>query len=113
MVEGLLTVQWLRLCASTAGRTGLIPCWGTKISPASQRGQKRKKKVVVVGVNFFPGGRGLFCFVHVDIWLFQHSLFIYINLESSSCYSLLALEILCMCVDSTGLFYVYSNVIFK
>ena len=26
-----LVVQWLRLCASTAGGVGLIPSWGTKI----------------------------------------------------------------------------------
>ena len=25
-----LAVQWLRLCASTAGGTGLIPGWGTR-----------------------------------------------------------------------------------
>ena len=27
-------VQWLRLHTSTAGGTGLIPGWGTKILPA-------------------------------------------------------------------------------
>ena len=35
-----LAVQWLRLRASTAGGTGLIPGWGTKILHDAQRGQK-------------------------------------------------------------------------
>ena len=30
-----LVVQWLRLCASNAGGTGLIPGWGTKIPHAA------------------------------------------------------------------------------
>ena len=34
-----LAVQWLRLHASTAGGTGSIPSWGTKIPPASWCGQ--------------------------------------------------------------------------
>ena len=38
-----LAVQCLRLSASTAGGTGLIPGWGTKILHALQRGQKKKK----------------------------------------------------------------------
>ena len=38
-----LGVQWLRLCASTAGDAGLIPGRGTKIPHAMQRGQKIKK----------------------------------------------------------------------
>ena len=39
-----LVVQWLRLRASTAGGTGLIPGRGTKIPHAAQRGKKKKKK---------------------------------------------------------------------
>ena len=39
-----LAVRWLRLCASNAGVTGSIPGQRTKISYASQRGQKKKKK---------------------------------------------------------------------
>ena len=35
-------VQWLRLCASTAG--GLIPGQGTKIPRVTRYGQKKKKK---------------------------------------------------------------------
>ena len=31
-----LAVRWLRLCASTAGDTGLIPCQGTKIPHSVQ-----------------------------------------------------------------------------
>ena len=30
-----LAVQWLRLCISTAGGTGLIPDWGTRIPHAT------------------------------------------------------------------------------
>lgn len=43
-------VQWLRVCASTAGDVGLIPGRGTKIQQASEpkkqreREEKRKKK---------------------------------------------------------------------
>ena len=33
-------VQWLGLCVSTAGGTGSIPGWGTKISHAARSGQK-------------------------------------------------------------------------
>ena len=37
-----LTVQWLKLHASTSGGAGLIPGQGTKILHAAQRGQKVK-----------------------------------------------------------------------
>ena len=39
-------IQWLglRLQASSAGGTGLIPDWGTKILQASQCCQSKKKK---------------------------------------------------------------------
>ena len=33
-----LVVQWLRLCASTAGGVGLIPSWGTKILHVMRHG---------------------------------------------------------------------------
>ena len=39
-----LAVQWLGLCASTAGGMGLIPGQGTEILQATQHGQKQKKK---------------------------------------------------------------------
>ena len=41
-----LVVQWLGLCASTAGGSGLIPGWGTidKIPHAMHRGQKKKRE---------------------------------------------------------------------
>jgi len=37
-----LTVQWLRLRASNAGGTGLIPCQGTRPLHAMQHSQKIK-----------------------------------------------------------------------
>ena len=37
-------VQWLGLCASTAGSTSLIPGWGAKISHAAMQQKKKKKK---------------------------------------------------------------------
>ena len=40
-------VQWLRLHASTAGGTGSIPGWGTKIPQAVQCRQKKKKKPIL------------------------------------------------------------------
>ena len=39
-----LAVQWLRHQVSTAGSTGLIPDWETKILHAMQHGQKTGKK---------------------------------------------------------------------
>ena len=39
-----LAVQWVRLCASTAGAGGSIPGWGTMITHAAQCSQKKKKK---------------------------------------------------------------------
>ena len=41
--QGSLAFQWFRLHASTAGGTGLIPGWGTKIPHATRCGQKLKK----------------------------------------------------------------------
>ena len=38
-----LAVQWLRLWASTAGGTGSIPDWGTKILQAKQYSQEKKR----------------------------------------------------------------------
>ena len=38
-----MVVQWLRLCAFTAGGVGLIPGQGNKISYAAQ--PKKKKKL--------------------------------------------------------------------
>ena len=35
-------VQWLRLCTSTAGGTGSIPGWGTKILHAARCGCNKK-----------------------------------------------------------------------
>ena len=40
-----LEVQWLGLSTSTAGGSGLIPGWGTKILQATQRIKKKKKKI--------------------------------------------------------------------
>ena len=61
-------VQWLRLCASTAGGTGLIPAQGAKVLCAAWCGQKIKKKEIKLGEEIneienrktiereFPGG---------------------------------------------------------
>ena len=38
-----LVVQWLGLHSSTAGSTGSVLCWETKILRALQRGKKKKK----------------------------------------------------------------------
>ena len=47
-----LAVQWLRLHASNAGGTGLIPGWGTKIPHAAGCSQKKKKKIEVVDLQY-------------------------------------------------------------
>ena len=39
-----LVVQWLRLCASSAGIMGLIPGQRSKTPHAEQQGQKKGKK---------------------------------------------------------------------
>ena len=53
-------IQWLRLPASTAGDTDLIPGWGTKIlcaMPSSMVGEGKKKAVFLEmknnGCGFF------------------------------------------------------------
>ena len=42
--RNFLVVQWRRLCASTAGDTGLITSWKTEIPQATLCGQTKKKK---------------------------------------------------------------------
>ena len=49
-----LVIQWLRLCASTAGGTDLIPGWGTKILWAMWHSQKKK----ITG-NIWIGGEAV------------------------------------------------------
>ena len=39
-----MAVQWLGLCASTAGDTSLISDWGAKILHAKWCSQKKKKE---------------------------------------------------------------------
>ena len=48
-----LVVQWLRICASTAGGMGLIPDLGSKIPHALQCSQKKKKDMVnsIIGIS--------------------------------------------------------------
>ena len=45
IIESSLAVQWLRLCASVIGDTGLIPGWGTKMPHGMA---KKKKKVETI-----------------------------------------------------------------
>ena len=44
-----LAVQWLRICASTAGGTGSVPGWGTKIPHAARCGQKKERNIKIKG----------------------------------------------------------------
>ena len=46
-----LGVQWLTLCTSTAGDSGLIPGQGTKIPHVEQRGQKIKRILAFLSVR--------------------------------------------------------------
>ena len=46
-----LAVQWLSLRTSTAGGTGSIPSWGTKIPRVVQCGQKKKKSKIVISTG--------------------------------------------------------------
>ena len=52
LLKTSLVVQWLRFHASTAGETGYIPGWGTKIPYASWC-NKKEIKFDILG---FPGG---------------------------------------------------------
>ena len=52
-----LAEKWLRLRASTAGSTGSIPGWGTKISHASRRGHNKNQKTKWKELLFFWLGR--------------------------------------------------------
>ena len=47
MIGDSLVVQWLELWASTAGGTGSILGWGSKILHALWHGQKKKKKNMI------------------------------------------------------------------
>ena len=82
-----LAVQWLRLHASTAGRMGLIPGWGTKMPHTMSRKQTtttkifnlsfhchfsgvkmqicpgRKNDFVLIYGSFLPDARLLFCWL--------------------------------------------------
>ena len=42
-----LAVQWLVLCASTAGGSGSVPGWEAKILQAAQHGQLKKKMQLI------------------------------------------------------------------
>ena len=50
----LVVVQWLRLCASTAGGRSSFPSQGTKIPHAVQCSQKIRKKKITVRYHFTP-----------------------------------------------------------
>ena len=43
-VGNSLVVQWLGLTLPTAGVTGSVPGWGTKIPPAAHHGQEKEQK---------------------------------------------------------------------
>ena len=45
-------VQWLRLHASTAGGVGSIRSWGLKIPQCSQKVKLKKKKKILLVLNF-------------------------------------------------------------
>ena len=51
-----LEVQWLGLSASTAGGTGSIPGWGTKIPKARRGGQRKKGSVWAIARRVRPPG---------------------------------------------------------
>ena len=53
MLRTSLVVQWLRLQASTAEGTGLIPGRGSKILHAMQYGKKKKKPFENTACNRF------------------------------------------------------------
>ena len=63
-----LAVQWLRLCASTTGGTGLIPGQGTKIPRAAQCSQKKKdlsvRRTLEENLSSFQAHPGL----PLDFW---------------------------------------------
>ena len=54
-METSLEVQWLGLCASTAGDLGSIPDQGTKIPYAIQKKEEKKKKYTIHLNSFITG----------------------------------------------------------
>ena len=58
-----MSVQWLRLCTSTAGGAGLTPGWGAKTPHATRHGQKKK------------GGEGIYIFVCTCMYICLHNLY--------------------------------------
>ena len=55
-METSLVVQWLRLCASTAGDVGLIPGWGTKIPHAIGHSQKNIPYASILLTYYYTNG---------------------------------------------------------
>ena len=53
LLETSQAVHWLRLRTSTAGGTGSIPGWGTKVLQDIQCGRKKRKKKTVLAVYLF------------------------------------------------------------
>lgn len=51
-----LVVQWLKLLASTAGNTDLIPSWETKIPHASRCSQKKIQQKRKISLSRHPAG---------------------------------------------------------
>ena len=76
MDRASLVVQWLGLHASTAGGTGSIPGWGTKILHAEQSGQKKKKwngnfhgLISVVNLRATVCNRDAGCLTCSSVWI--------------------------------------------
>ena len=58
-----LVVQWVRLCAPTAGGTGSVPGGGTKIPHVTQLGQKKKRISKEIKITF----KWHLCQIHTKI----------------------------------------------
>ena len=57
----ILVVQWLRLCASSAGGMGSIPGWGTRVPTGSVAQLRKKEKNNVVFFFFKMQDAALYC----------------------------------------------------
>ena len=70
-----LVVQWLRLCASTAGGVGLIPSWGTKILHVMRHGYIYTHTYICVYVYIYTH-----TYIHIYTYTYIYTQYIHTHI---------------------------------